>query len=168
MNRFYDAGGGCFSGNGVVELQSGKTKRVADLCKGDVLVGGATVECLVETLVESEQQVVELNGVLFTPYHPIAHNGCWCFPIILKQPELRYVDRWYNLVVSGRGGVSICGIEAITLGHGRTDGVLAHPYFGTDKVIEALQSHTSFSSGHVVVSNPIVVHDDSGLIVGYY
>lgn len=167
MSRFMDYSGGCFTGEGLVKLLNG-TKQVKDLCKGDVLAGGSIVKCLVVSKVGGIQGAVELNGTYFTPYHPVINNGFWVFPIDIKQPTEVYVDSWYNLVLEGGFAVEINGIIATTLGHGQKEGVLSHPYFGTQKVIEALKKHEGYEEGCVKVENLNPVRDENGLITSYY
>jgi hypothetical protein len=76
-----------------------------------------------------------------------------------------YISSWYNLVVSGNKVVQINGTEAITLGHNMKEGVLFHPYFGTDLVVKSLEKRSGFSEGKVVVSGPLSIKRDvNGLI----
>ena len=39
------------------------------------------------------------------------------------------------------------------LGHGYTNGVLNHPFYGTQKVIDCLKSHYGWEYGHVCVND---------------
>ena len=169
MDRFMDYDGGCFSGNGKVKLLNNKIKKVKDIVKGDILFNGSVVECVIVTKVQKKQFAVELNNVLFTPYHPIFYNGNWVFPINVKKPEKFYIDYWYNLILRNGYSVNINNIDAITLGHNQNYGILKHPYFGTEKVIEDLKSYMGFEKGIVFINEmPKSIRDENGFISSYY
>ena len=59
------------------------------------------------------------------------------------------------------------GFKAITLGHNKKEDVLKHPYFGTNKVIDASKKYNSFNSGFISTSN-LKVHRTNNLIDQYY
>ena len=162
----YNAYGGCFNGDAIVELKNGK-KRVKNLKKGDILKNGAIVECLVENKINKEENVVNINGVYFSLYHPIELNGKWVFPCEHFKVIKKYIDSWYNLVLKNIHEVVLNGVKAITLGHNRTEGVLKHPYFGTQKVIKALMKYNSYKLGFISTSN-LKIHRTNNLIDQYY
>ena len=91
--------GGCFSGNGKVQLKDKTFKKVKDLIKGDTLEDGSIVNCLIKIKVNKMQQVIELNDVYYSLKHPVMYNGKWTNPVNIKQPKTVYVDYWYNLVL---------------------------------------------------------------------
>ena len=163
---FYNAYGGCFNGDAIVELKNGK-KKVKNLRKGDVLSNGAIVECLVENKINKKENVVNINNVYFSLYHPIELNGEWVFPCEHFKVTRKFIDCWYNLVLKNKHEVVLNGVKAITLGHKRTEGVLKHPYFGTDKVIKALMKYDTYKSGFISASN-LKVHRTNNLIDQYY
>jgi hypothetical protein len=166
--RFYDRGGGCFDGNAIAALQNGE-KRVRDLRKGDVLKDGGVVECVVETLLRGPTAAVIVNGVAFTPYHPIEIAGEWVFPRDIGEIVGIRIESWFNLVVRGDKVVEINGIRAITLGHGREEGVLKHPYFGTEAVVQALRRYEGYNSGRLQILHPEKCERNSdGMIVGIF
>ena len=163
---FYNAHGGCFTGDAFVELKNGK-KKVKNLRKGDILSNGAIIECLVENKVNKVENVVKINNVFFSLYHPIEINGEWVFPCEHFKVEKKYIDCWYNLVLKNKHEVILNGVKAITLGHNRKEGILKHPYFGTNKVIQALMKYDSYNSGFISTSN-LKVHRINNLIDQYY
>ena len=163
---FYDPYGGCFNGEAIVELKSGK-KKVKNIKKGDILSNGAKVECLVETKVNKYVNVVNINDAYFSLYHPVEINGKWVFPCQHFKVTKKYIDCWYNLVLKNKHEVILNGVKAITLGHNRKDGILKHPYFGTNKVIDALKKYDTFNSGFISTSN-LKVHRTNNLIDQYY
>ena len=165
-NVCYNAYGGCFNGDAIVELKNGK-KKVKNLRKGDILSNGAIVECLVENKINKKENVVNINNVYFSLYHPIELNGEWVFPCEHFKVTRKFIDCWYNLVLKNKHEVLLNGVKAITLGHKRTEGVLKHPYFGTNKVIKALMKYDTYKSGFISTSN-LKVHRTNNLIDEYY
>ncbi|KAI8801615.1 hint-domain-containing protein [Cladochytrium replicatum] len=168
MGQLYDEYGPCYEGEGTVSMADGKTKRVKDLVKGDVLAHGAVVECVVYTPLKVPVDIVMLNGVKVSPYHP-AKNPAetqWSFPITIAGTKAKMsLDAFYNLVVKdAEHKVTINGYDFATLGHGRMDDeVLRHGYLGTGRVIEDLKRIKGWKEGRVVVER--VVRDSEGLIV---
>ena len=166
QNIFYNAYGGCFNGDAIVELKNGK-KKVKYIKKGDILSNGAIVECLIENKINKYENVVNINNVYFSLYHPIEINGEWVFPCEHFKVTKKYIDCWYNLVLKNKHEVVLNGVKAITLGHNRKEGILKHPYFGTNKVIDALKKYNSYNSGFISTSN-LKVHRTNNLIDQYY
>ena len=164
---FYNAYGGCFNGDAFVELNNGKKRKVKYLKKGDVLSNGATVECLVENKINKFENVVKINDVYFSLYHPIEYKGEWVFPCEHFKVIRKFIDSWYNLVLKNKHEVLLNGVKAITLGHNRTDGILKHPYFGTKKVIDALKKYDTYGQGFISTSN-LKIHKTNNLIDQYY
>lgn len=166
VNICYNYHGGCFNGDALVKLKDGK-KKVKNLRKGDILKNGAIVECLVENKINREEKVVSINDALFSLYHPIEINGEWVFPCQHFKVIKKYISSWYNLVLKNKHEVVLNGVKAITLGHNRTEGILKHPYFGTEKVINALKKYNSYNTGFISTSN-LKVHLTNNLIDKYY
>ena len=162
----YDAYGGCFTGNALVELKKGK-KKVKNLKKGDILLNGAEVICVVENKINRYENVVCINDVCFSLYHPIEIEGKWVFPCQNFKVQKKFIDSWYNLVLKNKHEVILNGVKAITLGHNRKEGILKHPYFGTKKVIEALMKYNTYEKGFISTSN-LKVHRTNNLIDEYY
>jgi Mg-chelatase subunit ChlD len=163
----YNAYGGCFTGNAFVEMNKGNKKKVKDLRKGDILLNGAEVLCVVENKINKVENVVCINDVCFSLYHPIEIKGKWVFPCQYFKVEKKFIDSWFNLVLKNKHEIELNGIKAITLGHNRTEGILKHPYFGTKKVIEALMKYDTYKKGYIHTSNLQVVRKNN-LIDEYY
>jgi hypothetical protein len=165
MTHFYNYHGGCFDGNAIVSLNIG-TKRVRDLVKGDILINGGIVECLIETILNGQSEGVMLNNVIFTPFHPVKLSGNWIFPFDIGSIIKVEIDSWFNLVVKRNKIVVLNGISAITLGHGLREGILEHPYFGTDKVVNALKRYDDYGTGQLRIEDPLQCQrDENGMII---
>ena len=161
--------GGCFTGNGKVQLKNKTLKKVKDLMKGDILENGAIVQCLIKIKVYKIIPVVELNSVYYTLKHPIIYEGKWVNPISIKSPKFIFIDNWYNLVLKNGYSVKINGIEAITLGHEQKDEIAYHPYFGTTKVLNDLKKYKEFKSGNIVIGKKLnIKRDENGRICQYF
>jgi len=162
----YNAYGGCFTGNAFVELKNGK-KQVKNLRKGDKLLNGDEVVCVVENKINRIENVVCINDVCFSLYHPIEIEGKWVFPCEHFKVQKKFIDSWFNLVLKNKHEVILNGTKAITLGHNRKEGILKHPYFGTRKVIDALMKYNTYQTGFISTSN-LKVHRKNNLIDEYY
>lgn len=180
MNAFIDQHGGCFNGEAIVLLAKGKKKSVKNLTKGDILNNGAIVDCLIEETSHQSSTnplMSNINGVLFTPYHPVLVNGIWSFPIDIKKPEPVSIESWYNLVLKDQKGKHEVefenGIKAITLGHYRSENkILEHPYFGTNAVVNDLKERDprGYQNGYIFIEdNNSKIHlDENNFCVNYY
>ena len=162
----YNAYGGCFTGNAFVELNNGR-KQVRELRKGDKLKNGDEVVCVVENKINRYENVVCINDVCFSLYHPIEIGGKWVFPCECFKVQKKFIDSWFNLVLKNKHEVILNGTKAITLGHNRKEGILKHPYFGTRKVIDALMKYNTYQTGFISTSN-LKVHRKNNLIDEYY
>ena len=117
------------------------------------------------------------GGLLVTPWHPIWFEGSyvgskqtsagWTFPCQVPgaAAELRACEAVYSFAVmqlsdqkqgqrelsaadGARAGVMmINGVRCVTLGHGISDGVAHHPYFGTGAVIQDLEATWGWRAG---------------------
>ena len=163
----YNAYGGCFTGNALVEMNNGYKKKVKNLRKGDILSNGAEVLCVIENKINKMENVVCINEVYFSLYHPIEIKGKWVFPCQYFKVEKKFIDSWFNLVLKNKHEIELNGTKAITLGHNRTEGILKHPYFGTKKVIEALMKYETYQKGYIYTSNLKIVRKNN-LIDEYY
>ena len=176
MATFADSEGPCFDGEGLVQMGNGEVKAVKNLKRGDEVASTngltAKVLALIETVIPDGQltEVVEVEGVLLTPWHPVqtGADGQWVFPADLHASKKVSLRAIYNLVLDSHHVVVINKLNVITLGHNKTEGVLAHPYFGSQKVVDDLKGHPGWSSGHLVITNPKVERDSNGLVCKFF
>jgi hypothetical protein len=163
-----DDGAVCFSGDAFVDLRSG-TKRVRDLTKGDVLADGGVVECVIEQIEDRHCRAVVLNGVAFSPYHPIQVARKWVFPIEVGDAIPVPIDAWFNLVLAGNKVAVLNGVRAITLGHNLVHDCLAHPYFGTEAILKDLKRYPGYGDGRVIRGHPTtILRDQNGMVIAAY
>lgn len=176
MSMYLSIHSGCFDGKGLVTMADGQKKHVQDLRRGDQISSSngmvAVVQALVETVIPKDQgiEVVEVDGVLLTPWHPVFSNSrnAWVFPVEIGTPVRMQLGSIYNLVLDSSHIVKINNLDVITLGHGKSEGILSHPYFGTAKVIDDLKSHPGWSTGHLVIIDPKTERDAQGLVCKFF
>jgi len=171
-SNYYNEAGGCVGHNSVVLMGDGTWMPIYELQKGDIVhtpYGPTTVRCLVATP-RFKGQMVKIDDLLITPWHPIRVNESWKFPYNLFEKHGSYVeydDDVYNLVLDEHHIAIIDGFECCTLGHGMKGEVIGHEYFGTRKVLIDLFALPGWSDGVVILHpqsyarNPV-----SGLVEG--
>jgi len=172
MSNYYTASGGCIHGKGLVKVSSATPnsistsdvffKLVENIRKDDQIVlpegNTAKVLCVVETVLAQGAELTKIGDLMLTPFHPILTPNTegtlqWQFPCYVPQAQLiPFQGTVYDFVLDSGHSVNVNGIECITLGHGRTDNsVLAHAYYGSQKVIEDLQKLGGWGAGRVVI-----------------
>ena len=75
------------------------------------------------------------------------------FPADIKSPTIRSTASIITLVLDNYHVGFINGYQCIMLGHGFTDGILNHPYYGTELVIDDLKQNYGWNTGKVVVND---------------
>jgi len=118
----------------------------------------ATVLCVVETILDDGAELSKIGDLRLTPFHPVLLPNTegvpqWQFPCYAPQSQLiSFSGTVYDFVLDRGHSVTVNGVDCITLGHGRNDDpVLAHAYYGTQKVIEELQKLSGWEVGRVVI-----------------
>lgn len=154
-DAYNNAQGGCFALDCLLSMGDGSTKRVGDVRKGDVVDtgrGAGTVRVVVQY--ESPTRVIRLKGgPTITPWHPVLVEGRWQFPANLPKEDEHVALAVRTFVLEGGGTVVVDGVVAVALGHGLTQPVAAHHYYGTDAVIRDLEVFPGWSEGVVTISN---------------
>jgi hypothetical protein len=159
--------GPCFEGGGMVAMSDGTHKRVDEVRKGDVVLGGRTVVCVVRT--DSERSLTDLTRVgtlLVTDWHPIRYENQWAFPCLVPGATVvrAACDAVYNFVLDAGHELTIDGTACVTLGHGLEGPVVSHAYFGTERVVDDLQRMRGWSDGLVPLIGTLRGPD--GLVCG--
>jgi hypothetical protein len=187
MAVFHNASGGCFAPETLIRLPDGRNKMITELKRGDEVwtpAGPAKVEALVVCGSKNRAQPMSMLGSLvITPWHPVRPIGpnrinasfsargnstAWQYPADIAGYHDRLISTVYNLVLDSGHIVLADGWEALTLGHGFTEPVAAHPYFGTQRVVEDLKKQPGWEIGRPVYRNLKAAKDaDTGLIVGW-
>lgn len=170
MYDYLNKGGGCFGGNSKVCIKGNKFKLVSEIEKGDILSNGAKVECVIKIIVTSgEKEMVDINGLLITRWHPIIIDGVWVFPGERTNAYLEEIDTIYNFVLDSKHIITINDIKCCTLGHNFTDNyVITHPYYGTNKIIDDLSLMDGWKEGKITINDNQFIRENelvSGIIL---
>ncbi|ORX46633.1 hypothetical protein BCR36DRAFT_585101 [Piromyces finnis] len=181
MKYFINRHGGCFNGDACILLANYQKKRVRDLKKGDLLNNNAAVKCVIEQTLNEKRKpyMCDINGVLLTPYHPIAIDNNWYFPNDLVNPKEVSVNSWFNVILQDDNNQKYeiefdNGIKAITLGHNRDDNnILKHPYFGSELVLKDLKERDpiGYSNGYIHIKEldfNKLEYDENQFCMNYY
>jgi hypothetical protein len=156
-NTFNNSTGPCICGDGLVDMADGSKKLVKDIVKGDRVQsdkGAATVECVLKTNAKRGKLMSTFNGMKVTAWHPIRfdRDDKWQFPTEVEESEMTKIDYVYDFVLDKHHIVNVNGIDVICLGHGFTDGILNHSYFGTSRIVNDLKSHKEgWEEGLIVI-----------------
>jgi len=155
-----------FGANGDVLMNDRTTKKVCNIKKNDILDKGAKVICIVKRFT-NESTVISKNDLNISGFHPIFYHFEWHLPIwdckLDKNKNIIYVDNEcvYNFVLDSRHVININGVTTCTLGHNYTyDDIVKHDFYGTEKVIDDLETFTSYKRG-IVNLYDINIHRDS-------
>lgn len=181
MRTYYDASGGCIAGECEVRMADGSVKRVAEVVRGDKVCASlsgehAEVVCVIKTACfgGKESLVTLPGGLRLTPYHPVHKEDGWYFPLDLATPERDAAcDAVYNFVLAGGHAMVVNGVECVTLGHGLSAPVVAHPYFGTQAVVDDLRKMRGWEAGrvelfpHLCAGRSMVRDEKTGMVCGF-
>jgi len=177
MHNYYDISGGCIGSEGNVLMQDNSFRKVKDIRKGDYvkLPNGesAQVICVTRTTLNPRDKaplVLLQTGLVITPWHPVLLNNNWRFPCQIGELWNTSVSSHdvYNFVLDKGHIMTVNGIDCVTLGHGFTDEVVKHNYFGTEEVINDLKSMSGWETGFIDLNNITTRRDpESRLVTGY-
>jgi len=119
------------------------------------------VICVIISLCKGNKaDLVELQGgLLVTPWHPVRIGNVWKFPANIGVPKERDCPAVYNFVLESGHVMIINDTECVTLGHGLKDSVVAHDYFGSDRVISDLKKLYGWSNGMIQLTPECIVRD---------
>jgi hypothetical protein len=172
MSIFHSQSGGCFAPTSRVLMADGSRKEIQNLVAGEIVRtpwGPVPITAVVVCgSKKSSQPMSQIDGLCITPWHPIRMNGEWRFPASIALYSSRLMSTVYNLVLPKDHVVNVDGFECITLGHGYTDSVAAHPFFGTEKVINNLKEISGWAEGRPTFVNLVATRNtDTGMIDGW-
>jgi uncharacterized protein YegL len=172
MNSTYQPSNPCVDGDMYVKLRDGIRTQLKFLKKGDILENGSIIECIVETKLSTLTQMVNINDVLITPYHPVQNsNGKWVFPCELGKINEYPIKSVFSFVLDKGHNMRVYSSEStekyintITWGHKiKGDKVLEHDFFG-NKILNELKKQKGWTNGYIQIKHyePDFVHDNDG------
>lgn len=114
------------------------------------------VQCLV---VSPPTEMIKLYDFWISKKHPVLIKKPGRVPIWQHAESMDHdtsniqVHRCYNLVLESGHVVELSnsGIQALTLGHGKTGGIAEHNYLGTDRIIKDLMNAPGWEQGFVEI-----------------
>ena len=173
MNDLMNPNGGCILETCRVKTDTGIYIPIGDLRKGQILWNGAKVVCLVKFLYK--KPLIKIGRLAITGYHPIYFKNKWVFPIDLlsdKTVSASVINsqndslQMYvcNVVLDKEHTIDVEGVKCITLAHGINDGILEHPYYGTNAVLEELSMFKGWEEGNIKIKKYSCNKDENGLI----
>ncbi|KAH7340290.1 hint-domain-containing protein [Rhizoctonia solani] len=177
MAMYRSSSAPCFAGWCSVDTKSGKN-RVSDLRRGTVVCtpnGTARVVAILKTVCPG--RVIELctiGKLVITPWHPMHHQGSWVFPAQVCEPKSLSCDYVYSILLepspdSESHAVFIEGTRCVTLGHGCTDLVRAHPFLSNyARVVESLSQFEGYYDENGVIGCAGVARDNlTNMVCGF-
>mmetsp|Transcript_98642 Transcript_98642/g.318094 ORF Transcript_98642/g.318094 Transcript_98642/m.318094 type:complete len:1066 (-) Transcript_98642:431-3628(-) len=178
MTTYYaGAGGGCFAPSSIVRridevgceqpiairhVRAGDSVRVAD-------GGVALVRCVAEIARGRCKQIAALpSGLRITPRHPVRIDGRWQLPQDLADVCLSACSEGcvFNVLLDRCHVVMVDDVECATWGHGLEGDVIGHPFFGTDRVVDALSALPGWGEGFVQVKG--TWRDADASVIGFH
>jgi hypothetical protein len=177
MSTYLNAAGGCFGPESLITLSSGQPIRITELKAGHIVNtpdGATRVVCVIIQPYNGDLYQVH-DGLWLTAWHPVVTDTRPArFPAEDSTlTKSLYNGMVYNLVLENRqliGTVSMSNPAtqawAATLGHSFTsDPVLAHPYYGSEAVIDDLKAIGQYHTGRVRVASCEVHRDPDTTLV---
>jgi len=163
MSAYNNVNGGCFHSDCTILMSDFTQKKLCDLKKNDTVISydiydnikTSKIVCIVEIIISDKyRELVNLdNGLKITPWHPVKHEEEWKFPFNIKTPELQECKSIITLVLDNHHIGVINNHKCIMLGHNYICGILNHPYYGTDRVINDLKEYPSWNSGKIILND---------------
>ena len=172
MSVYNDPNGGCFSGDSKMLLANGDFKLVKELKKGDKVLSladpydiksglkEAKIVCILKILTNGSVNMVSTNkGLKITPWHPIITHGVWMFPGNAFESKEENCDEIYSILLDSYFTFNLNGYWVIGIGHSYTLGILAHNYFGSEKIVNDLANDSGWINGIVTIKSSQFVRD---------
>lgn len=200
MRSYNSSSAPCFAGRTPVRLAAaGERVRISSLRRGHVVAtpsGPRKVAAVLETPVR-RQLMVRIEGVLVTPWHPVAlptadplsgadDGHGWVFPAQVIRPgeKVRYTGAIYSVLLERDGDVDAHAIElgggagdavpfwGVTLGHGMIEArggsdVRAHRFFGSYDKVLGSLKGLQRKGQGLVVGGGVRRNKSTGLVVGF-
>lgn len=185
---YYNVSGGCFTGEWLINIPNGINNThnthisVSKIKPGDLVIshdspsGVAMVKCVIKLRINHPIEMISLGQSAsgsggITLYHPfyykpdVEDSGTveWQFPVNYTSAThgINPGEYMYDLILDqGHTIATKEGFHLACLGHGiTTSPVIAHEYFGTQRVIDDLKDHPDWNSGYITLDNWEFIRD---------
>lgn len=188
MSTYNSSGNPCFASGSGVLLSTGEVVSISRLKRGMSVAtpkGPRNIKSVIVTPV-SMATMVDLDGVLVTPWHPVNVGGDaaghqWMFPCLIEpaKPLVGYTGTIHSVLlerdknVDGHAIMLSNGDRGLfwgaTLGHGMVRGAdaRAHSFFGDyDRVVDSLCSLRENADGRVLIGG-VKRDPETNLVCGF-
>ena len=172
MSMYNNIGGGCFTGDAKILLADKTLKMVKDLKKGEQVVSlidpynlnkgftSARVVCVLKTITSGSTNLVTTQrGLKITPWHPIVSHGVWRYPHTIHETIMEECNEVYTILLDKYHTFNLNGSWVIGIGHNYMVGILAHDYFGTNKIVKDIMNDKDWLTGLVTINFKQFVRD---------
>jgi uncharacterized protein YegL len=153
QSNYLKQSNGCVMPNTMITLKHNIHKKAKDIRKGDILKtmnGYTSVICVVKfKTYQNMADMVKVNDLVISPYHPVYINNRWVFPKSLGKIYKEQTSYVYNFVLSSEGTIYANDVIICTLGHGLTTDIVRHEYLGTQRIINDLSRINGWKQGIV-------------------
>jgi len=175
MTKYHNQHGGCIWSDCEVLMADNSLTKVKNLRKGDLVRTpsgeSAKILCITKTTLNQLHKnplVILDGGLILTPWHPVFLNNQWKFPChIGKCWESSTSQVVFNFVLEKGHIMIVNGVQCVTLGHGFTENVVSHSYFGTQVVINDLKTLPGWENGFIDLNSVTTRRNTDGLVSGY-
>jgi hypothetical protein len=169
--KYNDASVSCFAGWCEIERSDNVMTRIDKLSSGNIIKtenGWSTITCIVKTMCkDGKTDLVHFpNGLVITPTHPIKHNNEWILPSTIKDATETTCEAVYSFLLDRDHTMIINGVTCITFAHGRTEGILEHPFYGTNEVVLCLKKMIGWDVGLVNLKAGCIKADSNSVVTG--
>ena len=182
MSVFNNQSGGCFGKSCLITLDDNSLIEIKDLEKGMIVKtfdpNNNYKECttrvvgLIKINFSNEKEIINFinTNLQITSYHPIYDEDKkeWVFPVNKNNSSIELIREKYvyNVVLEDYHIMEVNTVKCITLGHSYNFDVLSHPYFGSKKVIDDLNSNSNFKlNGFLEINDNNIIRDDSTKLI---
>ena len=174
MKSYNSHAGPCCIERSKVKLEGGSYKLVEYLVKGDNVItydeynniSSSKIKCIVKTKCSKSVNIVSINKLNVTPYHPIIYDNNWQFPINIKKSKMKliFTPYLYSFEIDNRQSIMVDEFIFATLGHEIKGNVIGHDYFGTNKVIEDISKLDKYNEGVVILHPCMIKRNNNNLV----
>lgn len=136
-------------------MADGSEKMAKELLKGDLIATPDGTPAKICAVIKFNSHngyhdLCKVNKNLFiTHKHPIFWKGDWVFPKSIKSQRTVACDAVYNLITENVHIAIVNGVPAILMGHSYQEGILKHPYLGSQEIRDDFAAMPGWDEGWI-------------------
>lgn len=166
---------GCFSEDTFVIIDYIKKINIKELKKNDTIAYfinnvkyESRVKCIIE--IKNNSMIDLIDGLTYD--HPVYYDGEWMSAIKSRQfvNKTKKITSLYNIELYDRDvhiPILVNNKIIITGAIGNTCGTIKHPFYSTEKVLNTIAVHPTYSNGKILLQSNDVLRDYYGMVIGY-